>query len=1140
VYLHAWLPEIGPLENAAPVEEKFVSIARSALARNFKAAEQELVPLTTSESTGVRYLALQFQKDVLDRRIVLIGDGFLLRDETGLWMARHRGRLRSLEAEVNVLRETAASPAEKDRLALVAFAANSVIRTCVINVPTFDNGLPDGRISAGSSTVTNTIAGGLRRSCAANASGLRANPTGAVLSGPSQSLLESLIEARIAALVAHDKEMARAALSNGLGVASRMGWNCASASLMMLLGDVEATPSHGVLSLGFSPTAGGRARMHLNVTENVGMSWTAPAGLPLSLSAARSWYDRARATGQGCGELFAPASFDFRAAQLAFQTGSPEAGALFHNVATASRESKLPVFTAMALGAEAVLTGRGAPLREAFSAAAEQEDAGAMLSLAELAQTWSMLRKTAGDHIGAARLLFAVASSLEPYGLNQKRADLLSDLATVEARLRRLEKAVRWRDESVRARRAFLESVVNLPAQPKTSDDLIGAPDRADVQDEISKELTQLAQDLNALEVEDGAVVWNERRTAIEKEIRSLSGQAGLGAIESAVSQLNMSNYQTAAGLRMMRQMRDCGGVLREYASKQAQTARNAIASIEIKLMASDCDASLLAEAREELKRFDPPAEVRRGLAELAGAGEKYYSQLILLQVLLGRTSRLCLYADQAGAADLLSAWAGGLLEAVRANASMSRLEPEYRGYLVRALILGGKPAEARKEIQTVMHNRTFWTRATPDERGYVLDSLVEAEASSGRIVESLMAAEAAAGEQLRAFDWRSGIRPGDADSLELAMLVRNAASGENFNTHRLRELESMQYDSASEAEPPDSVAMRLTAALTAIPRRTTVLAYYPLRSQLLLWRIERDQPVRLHRIPIRASRILRLGKQLKEKLANYEMGWETLARELHNILIKPAGALTPGYTVAIAGADRLGGIPFDVLGPTRADLLVKSTPVIYIAGLTTRDRRSGRTSQKRALVVGVNGDALQFAESEAVQIAKLVGTAPLAGSQATVNSVRSSLPGVRWVHFATHGVINQQNPHLSHLSVTGGKLEAWQLSKDLSLAELVVLSACDTKRAAPYTVRATAPDVQSLTAVLLNGGTRRVVSTLWRASDDSAPAIMRAFYRQLVKTPNRPGYALAMAKRPVLDQEHPWSFALFALTVADVSALDE
>ncbi|MDY7092057.1 MAG: CHAT domain-containing protein [Acidobacteriota bacterium] len=150
-------------------------------------------------------------------------------------------------------------------------------------------------------------------------------------------------------------------------------------------------------------------------------------------------------------------------------------------------------------------------------------------------------------------------------------------------------------------------------------------------------------------------------------------------------------------------------------------------------------------------------------------------------------------------------------------------------------------------------------------------------------------------------------------------------------------------------------------------------------------------------------------------------------------------------------------------------------------------------------------------------------------GFDASTRTVTSgALEDFRIVHFATHGVLDTQQPLLSFLALArldrrgrevDGVLSAHRIY-DLDLpAELVVLSACDTARG-----RRVAGEglVAGLPRAFLYAGAERVLVSLWAVPDESTGELMQRFYRGLLQEELAPPRALQQAQRELWRAGHP------------------
>lgn len=131
---------------------------------------------------------------------------------------------------------------------------------------------------------------------------------------------------------------------------------------------------------------------------------------------------------------------------------------------------------------------------------------------------------------------------------------------------------------------------------------------------------------------------------------------------------------------------------------------------------------------------------------------------------------------------------------------------------------------------------------------------------------------------------------------------------------------------------------------------------------------------------------------------------------------------------------------------------------------------------------------------------------------------VGMNLSEYRYIHFATHGLIDSHYPALSALALSnfderGATLNGFLRLNDvygLDLnADLVVLSACET--ALGREIRG--EGLLGLTQGFLYAGAKALVVSLWPVPDGPTAALMTRFYRYMLEKDLRPAAALSRAQ---------------------------
>lgn len=183
--------------------------------------------------------------------------------------------------------------------------------------------------------------------------------------------------------------------------------------------------------------------------------------------------------------------------------------------------------------------------------------------------------------------------------------------------------------------------------------------------------------------------------------------------------------------------------------------------------------------------------------------------------------------------------------------------------------------------------------------------------------------------------------------------------------------------------------------------------------------------------------------------------------------------------------------------------------------------------AQRSAAESGVNDLVrLRFSRQEADEIARLAGqtrnlkAVDFAANRATATDAR--LGDYQIVHFATHGLINNQHPDLSGVVLSlvdeqgraqNGFLRLYDIYNLKLNADLVVLSACQTALGKEIK----GEGLVGLTRGFMYAGSPRVVATLWRIDDRATADMMRRFYESMLKDGLRPAAALRAAQLSML-----------------------
>jgi CHAT domain-containing protein len=309
---------------------------------------------------------------------------------------------------------------------------------------------------------------------------------------------------------------------------------------------------------------------------------------------------------------------------------------------------------------------------------------------------------------------------------------------------------------------------------------------------------------------------------------------------------------------------------------------------------------------------------------------------------------------------------------------------------------------------------------------------------------------------------------------------------------------------------------------------------------------------------------------------------WAEAAR-LSEMLLGPVATRMAGKRILVVADGALQYLPFAALpvpgslkddAPMLVEHEVVGLPSASVLALLRRESRT-RTPPGRAVAVladpvferddprlvalggadgseGIDGDAVRDGSRGFPRLAAtrqeakaIVAIAPpgmamqaigFEASRATAMS--PDLARYRIVHFATHGVVDDENPGLSGIALSmydarGQPRDGFLRLHDiytLSLpAELVVLSACDTALGKQLRGEGLVGMVRGF----MHAGAQRVVASLWKVDDEATGELMRRFYLEMFRKDRSPAGALREAQLALWRERRwrsPFYWAAFVL----------
>jgi len=315
-----------------------------------------------------------------------------------------------------------------------------------------------------------------------------------------------------------------------------------------------------------------------------------------------------------------------------------------------------------------------------------------------------------------------------------------------------------------------------------------------------------------------------------------------------------------------------------------------------------------------------------------------------------------------------------------------------------------------------------------------------------------------------------------------------------------------------------------------------------------------------------------RLARRAYAELSgNGAIGPDSALAQLSKAVLGPVASLLGSRRLLVVADGALQYVPFSALPSPRAPqtpLIIGNEVVNLPSASTIAFIRSGMEKGRRANgTLAVLADPVFSAddprlassksqvESKPAEFDRLPSTRreaeailALAGERSRFSaldfdaSLATATSGVlsryRFVHLASHGVLNSAHPELSGIVLSlvdragrpqNGLLQTTDIFNLDLHAELVVMSACQTALGAE--VRG--EGLVGLTRAFLYAGSPRVAASLWTVPDLSTAELMGRFYRFMLVDGLRPAAALRKAQVSIWNEgrwARPYYWAAFTL----------
>jgi len=315
---------------------------------------------------------------------------------------------------------------------------------------------------------------------------------------------------------------------------------------------------------------------------------------------------------------------------------------------------------------------------------------------------------------------------------------------------------------------------------------------------------------------------------------------------------------------------------------------------------------------------------------------------------------------------------------------------------------------------------------------------------------------------------------------------------------------------------------------------------------------------IRGHRLPISRDALDREVSSYLRRLSHRELTYAAESRRLYRQLLEPLASDLAGVRVlAIIPDGALWRTPIESLIDPSGHFVTERFACFYVPSLAsyklmlaeTRETKSSRgflafanatigdEVRGREAMRGITpAIPLPDAEREVRAAARNFASNTIyVGTAALESRLKRECAAYRVIHFATHGVFDDDDPMHSYLVLTGGDdddgmLETREMASLHLNADLVVLSACETARGTFHR----GEGVIGMTWALFNAGCPSVIATQWSVASRETADLMIGFYADWHRhgdTPFAKARALRSAQLRLLENRatrHPFYWAPF------------
>ena len=259
------------------------------------------------------------------------------------------------------------------------------------------------------------------------------------------------------------------------------------------------------------------------------------------------------------------------------------------------------------------------------------------------------------------------------------------------------------------------------------------------------------------------------------------------------------------------------------------------------------------------------------------------------------------------------------------------------------------------------------------------------------------------------------------------------------------------------------------------------------------------------------------------------------LAWQLYAVLLEPAEPYLKGNKIVISPDNILSYIPFETLITEKFhsdELLYRDAPFalkkyrfsyIYSVTLSSEIQKRSRRLKNDILAFAPSYDKMEisdsliylypnlrggisglpYAKGEALDALRQCGGRAFVEDSATEQAYKANAANFDIIHLAMHTLVDDQHPAYSKMIFSmspdaseDGFLNTYEVYSVPLDAMMVVLSSCNTGSG----LLMTGEGILSLARGFLFAGSRSVIMSMWEVEDYSGSAVVKTFYRNIIK----------------------------------------